>query len=87
MIGDAIIWIGLMFMIFGSAFGALEKRFLVKIHKISAADFVGFSLILIGMSINGFELIKSVLTLVLLSVWSPSITHTLAKTFVSRMRR
>ncbi len=87
MIGNVIIWTGLIAMVLGSTLGALENRFLVRLHKVSAADFVGFSLVLLGMSMNGFEIVKSLLSLIFLSVWSPLIAHTLAKTFVSRMRR
>ncbi len=87
MIGNIVIWIGIIVMISGSAIGIFEKRFLVKLHKISAADFVGLSLVLMGMALNGFETVKSLLTLVFLAVWSPSITHTLAKTYVNRMRK
>lgn len=87
MIGNIAIWTGIIVMIFGSAAGIFEKRFLVKLHKISAADFVGLSLILMGMALNGFEIVKSLLTLIFLAVWSPSMTHTLAKTYVNRMRK
>ena len=87
MIGNILIAVGIIVMIFGSALGIFEKRFLVKLHKISAGDFVGLSLILVGMAVNGFEIVKSLLSLIFLAIWSPSITHTLAKTFVNRMRR
>ena len=87
MIGNFLMAAGTIVMIIGSLLGIFEKRFLVKLHKISAADFVGLSLILTGMALSGFEVVKSLLALIFLAIWSPSITHTLAKTYVNRMRR
>jgi multisubunit Na+/H+ antiporter MnhG subunit len=87
MIGNTLIWTGLGLMMAGTSLAIFEKGFLGKLHRMGASDFSGAALVFIGIVLNGVEPLKTLLSLVFLSIWSPMITHTLAKLYVSRVKR
>ncbi len=87
MIGDVFIWIGIILMIVGTLMSALEKKFLVKLHRMGTSDLSGSAMILIGIAIENFGTIKCLLSLAFLAIWAPVITHTFAKAYSSRSKR
>ncbi len=86
-LGNIIVLTGLILMAVGSFLGFIERSFSKKLHKLSISDTSGTLLIFIGIMVSGFEVPKLVLATVFLIVWNPLITHTIAKTFLARLRR
>ena len=87
MISEILIWAGGVLMVIGSFFSALEKRFLVKLHKIGVSDTAGAILVMLGISLRNFEVPKTLLTLLFILIWNPVVTHAISKLYVSRLRR
>ncbi len=87
MISTILIYIGLVLMLVSTFLGLIEKRFLKKLHYISASDVSGSVLVMLGIALDGFEVGKIALAIIFLSIWNPVITHIISKTYIKRLER
>ncbi len=87
MIGRILITVGILFMILGSLLTLIETKFSKKLHWIGISDTIGASLVFIGMGVNGFGTLKATLAFLFIILWGPSLTHTLARAFLSRLEK
>ena len=87
MISSVLIYSGLVLMVVATFLGLTEKKFLRKLHYISASDVSGSILIMVGIALGGFEARKIILAMIFLSIWNPTITHVISKAYIKRLER
>ncbi len=75
-------WIGFFLMLTGTILSFKERDFLLKLHFIGISDTVGAILIILHLIAKGWDIPKLVLMMILILIWSPFLSHVLAKTYV-----
>mgnify|MGYP000076498399 CR=1 FL=1 len=77
-----LFWIGFSLMIIGTILSFKERDFFLKLHFIGISDTVGAVLIILHLIFKGWDVFKLILMMVLVLIWSPFLSHVLARTYV-----
>jgi len=82
-----LFWIGFSLMIVGTIISFKEKDFFLKLHFIGISDTVGSILIILHLIFKGWDISRLILMVILILIWSPFLSHVLARTYARTGRK
>ena len=77
-----LFWIGFFLMIAGTLLSFKEKDFLLKLHFIGISDTVGAVFVILHLVFKNWDVLKSIVMVILILLWGPFLSHVLARSYV-----